>query len=57
MGGDSQPLCCLLRYKALCPETWPNWKGTAAEGVKRLIKHLGYKPDEYKMGRYAHSPE
>lgn len=43
----------LVRYKPLCPDTWPNWKGTAAEGVQRLIKHLGYKRDEYKMGRYA----
>lgn len=43
----------VFRYKPLCPDTWPNWKGTAAEGVRRLIKHLGYKSDEYKMGRYA----
>lgn len=42
----------LCRYKALCPDTWPHWMGTPAEGVQRLIKHLGYKPDEYKMGRY-----
>ncbi|XP_045923595.1 unconventional myosin-Ih [Micropterus dolomieu] len=41
----------LQRYKPLCPDTWPNWKGTAAEGVQCLIKHLGYTPDEYKMGR------
>uniref|UniRef100_A0A8C7D8N3 Myosin IH n=1 Tax=Oncorhynchus kisutch TaxID=8019 RepID=A0A8C7D8N3_ONCKI len=41
----------LQRYKPLCPDTWPNWKGTAAEGVECLVKHLGYKPDEYKMGR------
>uniref|UniRef100_A0A3Q2XBR0 Myosin IH n=1 Tax=Hippocampus comes TaxID=109280 RepID=A0A3Q2XBR0_HIPCM len=41
----------LQRYKPLCPDTWPNWKGTAAEGVQVLIKHLGYQPDEYKMGR------
>lgn len=40
-----------LRYKPLCPDTWPNWKGTAAEGVRRLVKHLGYKSDEFKMGR------
>lgn len=46
-------LCSLRRrYKPLCPDTWPNWKGTAAEGVRRLISHLGYKRDEYKMGRY-----
>uniref|UniRef100_A0A4W4GT64 Myosin motor domain-containing protein n=1 Tax=Electrophorus electricus TaxID=8005 RepID=A0A4W4GT64_ELEEL len=41
----------LKRYKALCPDTWPNWKGTPAEGVKCLVEHLGYKPHEYKMGR------
>uniref|UniRef100_A0A6Q2YKS6 Myosin IHb n=1 Tax=Esox lucius TaxID=8010 RepID=A0A6Q2YKS6_ESOLU len=41
----------LQRYKPLCPDTWPNWKGTAAEGVQCLVKHLGFKPDEYKMGR------
>ncbi|XP_041666634.1 unconventional myosin-Ih isoform X2 [Cheilinus undulatus] len=41
----------LQRYKPLCPDTWPKWKGTAAEGVLCLIKHLGYQPDEYKMGR------
>uniref|UniRef100_A0A3B4B345 Uncharacterized protein n=1 Tax=Periophthalmus magnuspinnatus TaxID=409849 RepID=A0A3B4B345_9GOBI len=40
----------LQRYKPLCPETWPNWKGTAAEGVLCLIKYLGYTRDEYKMG-------
>ncbi|NXM05749.1 MYO1H protein, partial [Tyrannus savana] len=41
----------LQRYKCLCPATWPNWHGTAAEGVERLIKHIGYKPEEYKLGR------
>ncbi|XP_068190274.1 unconventional myosin-Ih isoform X2 [Antennarius striatus] len=41
----------LQRYKALCPDTWPRWNGAAAEGVQRLIKHLDYKSDEYKMGR------
>ncbi|MED6290783.1 Unconventional myosin-Ih [Characodon lateralis] len=41
----------LQRYKALCPDTWPNWKGTPEEGVRCLIKHLGYKTDEYKFGR------
>ncbi|XP_051906936.1 unconventional myosin-Ih [Hippocampus zosterae] len=41
----------LQRYKPLCPDTWPSWKGTAAEGVQVLIKHLRYQPDEYKMGR------
>ncbi|XP_061655785.1 unconventional myosin-Ih isoform X2 [Phyllopteryx taeniolatus] len=41
----------LQRYKPLCPDTWPNWKGAAAEGVRILVEHLGYKADEYEMGR------
>ncbi|MCJ8746605.1 hypothetical protein PDJAM_G00143780 [Pangasius djambal] len=41
----------LKRYKPLCPDTWPHWRGVPAEGVERLVLHLGYQPDEYKMGR------
>uniref|UniRef100_A0A671PVW4 Myosin IHa n=1 Tax=Sinocyclocheilus anshuiensis TaxID=1608454 RepID=A0A671PVW4_9TELE len=41
----------LQRYKALCPATWPHWRGVPAEGVEKLVQHLGYQPDEYKMGR------
>ncbi|KAI1233069.1 Unconventional myosin-Ih, partial [Lamprotornis superbus] len=41
----------LQRYKCLCPATWPHWHGSAVEGVERLIKHIGYKPEEYKLGR------
>uniref|UniRef100_A0A670J857 Myosin IH n=1 Tax=Podarcis muralis TaxID=64176 RepID=A0A670J857_PODMU len=41
----------LQRYKSLCPDTWPYWQGTAAKGVEKLIKHIGYKPEEYKMGK------
>ncbi|XP_023664401.1 unconventional myosin-Ih-like isoform X1 [Paramormyrops kingsleyae] len=41
----------LQRYKALCPDTWPHWRGDPAEGVQMLVTHLGYRPDEYKMGR------
>uniref|UniRef100_A0A8C7NMT9 Myosin IHa n=1 Tax=Oncorhynchus mykiss TaxID=8022 RepID=A0A8C7NMT9_ONCMY len=41
----------LQRYKPLCPATWPHWRGVAAEGVEVLVQHLGYLPDEYKMGR------
>uniref|UniRef100_UPI003AABA897 unconventional myosin-Ic n=1 Tax=Centroberyx gerrardi TaxID=166262 RepID=UPI003AABA897 len=41
----------LQRYKPLCPETWPNWHGRLADGVSTLVKHLGYKPEEYKLGR------
>ncbi|XP_038619759.1 unconventional myosin-Ih [Tachyglossus aculeatus] len=41
----------LQRYKSLCPDTWPNWHGPAVEGVERLIKYVGYKPEEYKLGK------
>ncbi|XP_020929383.1 unconventional myosin-Ih isoform X2 [Sus scrofa] len=41
----------LQRYKSLCPDTWPHWHGRPAEGVERLIKYIGYKPEEYKLGR------
>ncbi|XP_028851271.1 unconventional myosin-Ih [Denticeps clupeoides] len=41
----------LKRYKPLCPATWPHWRGVPAEGVETLVRHLGYQPDEYKMGR------
>nr|XP_005298605.1 unconventional myosin-Ih [Chrysemys picta bellii] len=41
----------LQRYKSLCPATWPHWPGPAADGVETLIKHIGYKPEEYKLGR------
>ncbi|XP_069817480.1 unconventional myosin-Ih isoform X3 [Dendropsophus ebraccatus] len=41
----------LERYKSLCPQTWPNWHGPAREGVERLVKYIGYQPNEYKLGR------
>ncbi|KAM4809159.1 unconventional myosin-Ih [Rhinophrynus dorsalis] len=41
----------LERYKSLCPHTWPKWQGPAREGVERLVKYMGYQPNEYKMGR------
>ncbi|XP_047237743.1 unconventional myosin-Ih isoform X2 [Girardinichthys multiradiatus] len=41
----------LKRYKPLCPATWPHWRGVPADGVELLAQHLGYLPDEYKMGR------
>ncbi|XP_066466085.1 unconventional myosin-Ih [Tiliqua scincoides] len=41
----------LERYKSLCPETWPHWWGSDAVGVEKLVKHIGYKPEEYKMGK------
>ncbi|KAF3705915.1 Unconventional myosin-Ic Myosin I beta [Channa argus] len=41
----------LQRYKPLCPDTWPNWHGRLVDGVSTLVNHLGYKPEEYKLGR------
>ncbi|XP_028817425.1 myosin Ic, paralog b isoform X1 [Denticeps clupeoides] len=41
----------LQRYKSLCPDTWPSWDGRLVDGVSTLVKHLGYKPEEYKLGR------
>uniref|UniRef100_H3AMX4 Myosin IC n=1 Tax=Latimeria chalumnae TaxID=7897 RepID=H3AMX4_LATCH len=40
-----------IRYKSLCPDTWPNWNGRLADGVATLVRYLGYKPEEYKLGR------
>lgn len=44
-------LLSICRYKSLCPETWPTWDGRPHDGVAVLVKHLGYKQEEYKMGR------
>ncbi|XP_027003002.1 myosin Ic, paralog b isoform X1 [Tachysurus fulvidraco] len=41
----------LQRYKSLCPDTWPSWDGRLIDGVSTLVRHLGYKPEEYKLGR------
>ncbi|XP_076338639.1 unconventional myosin-Ic-like isoform X2 [Tachypleus tridentatus] len=41
----------LKRYKCLCPVTWPNYQGNAKDGVEKLVNHLGYQPDDYRMGK------
>ncbi|XP_006004623.1 unconventional myosin-Ih [Latimeria chalumnae] len=41
----------LQRYKPLCPDTWPHWHGPVIKGVEILVKHIGYKPEDYKLGR------
>jgi myosin I len=42
----------LKRYKSLCPKTWPNYQGSAKEGVALLTQHLGYKKHEFALGKY-----
>ncbi|XP_041938397.1 unconventional myosin-Ib isoform X6 [Alosa alosa] len=42
---------CLERYKMLCKQTWPHWKGPAREGVEVLLTDLQVAPEEYSYGR------
>lgn len=41
----------LKRYKSLCPDTWPSFRGSARDGVQTLVSHLQYKEDDYRMGK------
>lgn len=41
----------LQRFKSLCPDTWPVWKGDLREGVKRLTDHLKLPGGECNIGR------
>ncbi|XP_078057212.1 unconventional myosin-Ib-like [Mustelus asterias] len=42
---------CLQRYKMLCKETWPNWKGNDRDGVSTLLGKLNIPSEEYAFGR------
>ncbi|XP_055520518.1 unconventional myosin-Ib-like [Leucoraja erinacea] len=42
---------CLERYKMLCKQTWPNWKGNDRDGVQALLIELNIAPEEYAFGR------
>ncbi|XP_058248624.1 unconventional myosin-Ib isoform X4 [Hemibagrus wyckioides] len=42
---------CLERYKMLCKQTWPHWKGPAREGVEVLLKNLEVPEEEFSYGR------
>uniref|UniRef100_UPI00398EFADD unconventional myosin-Ib-like n=1 Tax=Pristiophorus japonicus TaxID=55135 RepID=UPI00398EFADD len=42
---------CLQRYKMICKQTWPNWKGNDRDGVKTLLAELNITPEEYAFGR------
>src|SRR5258708_1426240 len=41
----------LKRFKSLCPKTWPKYNGKSKDGVQLLVNHLGFKADEYRMGK------
>ncbi|XP_039370490.1 unconventional myosin-Ia isoform X2 [Mauremys reevesii] len=42
---------CLERYKMLCKQTWPKWKGGARDGVQALLTELRIPPAELAYGR------
>ncbi|XP_032641371.1 unconventional myosin-Ia isoform X2 [Chelonoidis abingdonii] len=42
---------CLERYKMLCKQTWPKWKGGARDGVQALLTDLRILPEELAYGR------
>ncbi|XP_072542091.1 unconventional myosin-Ib isoform X4 [Salminus brasiliensis] len=42
---------CLERYKMLCKQTWPHWKGPARQGVEVLLKDLEVPEEEFAYGR------
>lgn len=41
----------LQRYKSLCNQTWPHWRGNSKDGVQVLVNALGYSRDEYRLGK------
>uniref|UniRef100_A0A670YIK0 Myosin IB n=1 Tax=Pseudonaja textilis TaxID=8673 RepID=A0A670YIK0_PSETE len=42
---------CLERYKMLCKQTWPQWRGPARIGVEVLFNELEVPEEEYSLGR------
>uniref|UniRef100_A0A8C3V7N2 Unconventional myosin-Ib n=1 Tax=Catharus ustulatus TaxID=91951 RepID=A0A8C3V7N2_CATUS len=42
---------CLERYKMLCKQTWPHWRGPARAGVEVLFNELGIPEEEFSFGR------
>ncbi|XP_054826583.1 unconventional myosin-Ib isoform X3 [Eublepharis macularius] len=42
---------CLERYKMLCKQTWPHWRGPARAGVEVLFNDLQIPEEEYSFGR------
>ncbi|XP_028991727.1 unconventional myosin-Ib isoform X3 [Betta splendens] len=42
---------CLERYKMLCKQTWPHWRGPAREGVEVLMGDTQVPAEEFSYGR------
>uniref|UniRef100_A0A3B3UL06 Myosin IB n=1 Tax=Poecilia latipinna TaxID=48699 RepID=A0A3B3UL06_9TELE len=42
---------CLERYKMLCKNTWPHWKGRARQGVEVLMTDLQVPAEEFSYCR------
>ncbi|KAG7282936.1 hypothetical protein CRUP_018436 [Coryphaenoides rupestris] len=42
---------CLERYKMLCKQTWPHWRGPTREGVEVLMADLQVPTEEFAYGR------
>ncbi|XP_067832539.1 unconventional myosin-Ib-like [Heptranchias perlo] len=42
---------CLKRFKMVCKQTWPKWKGNDRDGVRALLTELNIPPEEYAFGR------
>ncbi|KFP75089.1 Unconventional myosin-Ib, partial [Acanthisitta chloris] len=42
---------CLERYKMLCKQTWPHWRGPARAGVEVLFNELEISEEEFSFGR------
>lgn len=43
-------LTLLGRYKSLCPQTWPSWKGDPGQGTKILTDYLKLPQGEVAIG-------
>jgi len=39
------------RFKLLCRDTWPNWKGDPKEGVELILRQVGCTEDDYCLGK------
>uniref|UniRef100_A0A4W5L3Z5 Myosin IB n=1 Tax=Hucho hucho TaxID=62062 RepID=A0A4W5L3Z5_9TELE len=42
---------CLERYKMLCRQTWPHWRGPARDGVEVLLIDCSVPAEEFAYGR------